>query len=131
MKTLSSSLEDYLEAIYILKEGKGFTRVSKIAKFLNVKMPSVNSALKILAKKGLIVHENYGYIFLTKKGRTEAKKIYSRHLILKRFLKDILGVSEKKAEIDACKIEHHISKESLNKLLNYIEKIIKNGSVSD
>ncbi len=131
MKTLSSSLEDYLEAIYILKKGKGFTRVSKIANFLNVKMPSVNSALKILAKKGFIIHENYGYIILTEKGKREAKKIYSRHLILKRFFKDVLGVNEKKAEIDACKIEHHISKESLKKLLNYIEKIIKDGSISD
>jgi len=129
MKTLTSSLEDYLEAIYILKKGKGFTRVSSIAKFLKVKMPSVNSALKILAKKGLIIHENYGYIVLTEKGKREAKKIYSRHIILKRFFKDVLGVSEKKAEIDACKIEHHISKESLKKLLNYIEKIIKNGSI--
>ncbi|MEN3045916.1 MAG: hypothetical protein ABDH49_02880 [Candidatus Hydrothermales bacterium] len=51
MKHLSSSLEDYLEAIYILKEKKGFARVSEIANFLNVSMSSVNSAIKTLAKK--------------------------------------------------------------------------------
>jgi len=124
MKTLSPSLEDYLEAIYILKEKKGFTRVSEIANFLKVKMPSVNSALKILVGKGLVVHETYGYVSLTDKGEKSAKKVYSRHLILKRFLKDVLGVDEKKAEQDACRIEHHISQESLEKLLKYIKKVI-------
>ncbi len=124
METLSPSLEDYLEAIYILKEKKGFTRVSEIADFLNVKMPSVNSALKILVEKGLVVHETYGYVSLTEKGEKKAKKVYSRHLILKKFFKDILGLDEKKAEEDACRIEHHISQESLEKLLKYIKKII-------
>lgn len=81
METLSPSLEDYLEAIYILKEKKGFTRVSEIADFLNVKMPSVNSALKILVEKGLVVHETYGYVSLTDEGEKNAKKVYSRHLI--------------------------------------------------
>lgn len=125
MKTLTPSLEDYLEAIYILKGKKGFTRVSEIADFLNVKMPSVNSALKILVDKGFVSHENYGYVALTNEGEKEARKIYSRHLILKKFLTNILGVDENIAEEDACKLEHHISQESLEKLLNYIERILK------
>lgn len=130
MKLLSSSLEDYIEAIYILKKDKGFARVSEIANFLNVKMSSVNSAIKILAKKNLVVHKNYGYISLTKLGEKEAKKVYSRHIILKKFFKEILGVNEKKAEIDACKIEHHISRETLNKLLKYIKRVIQNDTGS-
>ncbi len=128
MKVLSSSLEDYIEAIYILKKDKGFARVSEIANFLNVKMSSVNFALKTLSKRELIVHKSYGYIFLTQKGEKEAKKVYSRHIILKRFFKEILGVNEKKAEMDACKIEHHISRETLNKLLKYVKGVIENGA---
>ena len=128
MKVLSSSLEDYIEAIYILKKDKGFARVSEIANFLNVKMSSVNFALKTLSKKELIVHKNYGYIFLTKKGEREAKRVYSRHIILKRFFEEILGVNKRKAEIDACKIEHHISRETLNKLLKYIKGVMKDGT---
>ena len=132
MKTLSPSLEDYLEAIYLLKEKKGFTRVSEIADFLKVKMPSVNSALKILVDKGFVVHENYGYVTLTDDGEKEAKRVYLRHMILKKFFKDILGVSEQRAEEDACKVEHHISQESLEKLLKYIKKIMdKDVIISD
>lgn len=132
MKTLSPSLEDYLEAIYILKEKKGFTRVSEIAGFLNVKMPSVNSALKILVDKGFVSHKNYGYVTLTDKGEKEARKIYSRHIILKRFLTDVLGVEDNLAEEDACRLEHHISQKSLEKLLNYVEKILeKDVTITD
>ncbi len=132
MKTLSPSLEDYLEAIYLLKEKKGFTRVSEIADFLNVKMSSVNSALKTLLEKGLVIHETYGYVNLTDKGEENAKKVYSRHTILKRFFKEILELDEETAEKDACKIEHHISEKSLGKLLKYIKKVIKrDASISD
>jgi len=64
----TKSVEDYLEAIYIPSEEKGFARVKDIAKFLNVKLPSVTEVLKRLQEDRLIEHLPYGEVRLTEKG---------------------------------------------------------------
>ncbi|HDN97718.1 MAG TPA: metal-dependent transcriptional regulator, partial [bacterium] len=71
----------------------------------------------------LIVHEHYGYIELTSEGINKAKALYEKHLMLKKFLHQILGVDEKIAENDACKIEHYLSKETLERIIKFIDFI--------
>ncbi|MCM8804366.1 MAG: metal-dependent transcriptional regulator [Candidatus Omnitrophica bacterium] len=117
---LTKSLEDYLEAIKILTDIGKITRVKEISKFLNVKESSVVNALNILKEKGYIKQEKYGYIELTDLGNKEAKKILKKHKIVLRFLTDILRVSEKTAQNDACKIEHVISNETIKKIFEFL-----------
>ncbi len=124
-KVLSSSIEDYLETIYILKKSKKVVRLKDISKFLNVKMSSVHSALHVLKDKGMVVQEHYGYVELTKKGKLTAKKIYDKHNIIKKFLSNVLSIKESTAETDACKLEHFLSKESLNKLEHFFNSFVK------
>lgn len=120
---LSESMEDYVEAISQLEDKLKVVRVKNIARALKVKMPSVSSALGVLAKKGLVNYEKYDYVELTEQGQGVALQLRKRHDILKKFLKDILGVEENNAERDSCGMEHHISKDTINNIIKFIEYI--------
>jgi len=122
---LSASLEDYLEAIFEIDKTKKNVRVKDVARKLGVTMPSVNGALKNLEAKGLITHEKYEYIELTRLGVQQASRVASRHKMIFFFLRDILNVDEKTAQMDACKIEHVLSRNTVNKMTAYIELSLK------
>lgn len=117
---LSASLENYLEAIKMLCDKKGFARVKEISKKLNVEMPSVNSAIKRLKKKGLILYEKYGYIKLTHNGNITSEEIYSKHKKIKEFFEKVLNIDSKMAGEEACKIEHSISPNTLDRILSFL-----------
>ncbi len=120
---LSSSAEDYLEAIYLLEQSKKAVRVKDISRELDVSMPSVHQALHNLKEKKLIQHEHYGYVELTRKGRDTGRRINHRHNIIFKFFQSILNVPEEIAETEACRVEHYISDRTLEKLENFIEKV--------
>jgi len=120
---LSSSLEDYLEAIYNLQDEEGRSRITDISIELNVEKPSVNTAIKKLKNLNLVIHEKYGDIILTKRGIEEASRIKVKHDTILKFLNDILGIPRKEAERDACKIEHVISNNSFFRLSKFVDFI--------
>lgn len=107
MQILKSS-EDYLEAMLMMKERHGSIRSIDIAEELNVTKPSVSYATKRLRENGYITMDKDSLITLTDKGMEIAQRIYERHRLLTEFLL-YLGVDEKTAREDACKIEHDIS----------------------
>lgn len=117
---ISPNLENYIEVIHELIGEKGEARVKDVAEKKDVKMASVNSALKKLVVEDLIIHESYGLIKLTHKGKSLAEKLNKRHSIIKRFLKDVLKIKPKIAETDACAIEHLVHKETVQELGKYI-----------
>jgi DtxR family Mn-dependent transcriptional regulator len=125
---LSASIEDYLEAINILSATDSHTRVKDIALHLNVKMPSVNSALKILMENELIVHESYGHVELTKKGLEYAQEIYRRHKLISQFLQEVLGEPFEIADVDACRVEHVLSGETIENLAAFMRVIEENSN---
>ena len=116
-------MEDYVEAVLFCANAQGLARVSDIRDLLGVKTPSVTGAMKLLAENGYVVHEPYGGIKLTAKGRRAAEDVKKRHAILSRFLTQVLGVTPKPADMDACKMEHAVSKETLEKLHAYLHKM--------
>jgi DtxR family Mn-dependent transcriptional regulator len=120
---LGESQEDYLEAIFVLSNEKKPVRVKDIARRLNVSRPSVVAAVGVLAGKGLVRHEPYGGVELTLAGRTRAEAIYQRHLLLERFLHQVLGVSRAVARTDACRLEHSLSAETISRLARLVERI--------
>jgi len=123
MNSLSHCLEDYLEAVYIIGLKRKVVRVKEIAGFLNVKTPSVVDAVSKLQDKGLVVHEKYGYLNLTKKGQDSAKEIYRKHEEIYKFLNQFLGMGDDISEKDACGMEHYISKETLGKIIKLMEYV--------
>jgi len=120
---LTESAEDYLESIYVLSQKSKVVRVKDVAKQLGVKMSSVVVALKALSQKGLIEHEYYGYIDLTSSGEKIAQEIYHRHKLLFKFLHQTLGLEEEIASRDACRIEHYVSPETIERIVKFIEFI--------
>jgi DtxR family Mn-dependent transcriptional regulator len=112
---MSPSLEDYLKTIGMLAN-KGNVRVTDIALSLRVSKPSVLTALKALAKKGMVNHERYRFVSITSEGRRQFDVIWTRYTAALAFLQEILGVSDETAKKDACKMEHILSDETLKKL---------------
>lgn len=121
---ITSSLEEYLKTIYVLKNTEGQVRVTDISKKLNCSKPSVNRALNCLKEEGLILYETYGDIDITKEGIKVAKSTIKRYDILKLFLVEILGVDETIAQEEAKKMKHSVSEDTISKLENYIIKVL-------
>lgn len=121
---IKESAENYLETILMLKKRKGSVRSIDIANELCYSKPSVSIAMKNLRENGFVATED-GDIRLTEKGMEIALKIYERHTVISECLK-ALGVSEKTAAEDACRIEHVISEESFDALKKHAEIQIKN-----
>jgi len=120
---LTATQEDYLEAIFRVEMQRGKVRVKDIANLLNVKMPSVTSALQTLQGQGVIEHEKYGGVHFTAAGRKVARDIYRRHQVLREFLADILQLPAKAAEEQACEMEHALNPETLKRLLAMLDFI--------
>ena len=120
---LSQSMEDYLEAIALIKKQKGVARVKDIGRLMHVKTPSVTGAVNILSKEGLVVHERYGYVDLTPSGERLAHNIQKKHDTLIKFLTKILKIDPEIAAGDACKIEHSISQQTFEKLTKFIRSV--------
>lgn len=123
MGSMTQSLEDYLEAIHRLIELKGSACVSDVAALLDVKMPSVVKAIHELKSLELVTQEPYSSILLTVKGERLAKMVLARHKLLTSFLIK-LGVSPDTADMDACRMEHILSAETLDKIRTYTEQSV-------
>ncbi len=121
---IQKSSEDYLEAMLMLKEKKGYIRSIDVAQQLSVTKPSVSYATKRLRENGYITMDKDGLIGLTDSGMEIASKIYDRHRNLTAFLIK-LGVNEAQAMEDACKIEHDISQESFEAIKRHAAKAIE------
>lgn len=120
---LYQSAEDYLETILQLHAKHGAVRSIDIVNELGYSKPSVSVAMKKLRESGHITMDEAGFITLTSLGMEEASRVYTRHRILTRFLVS-LGVSEAVAAEDACRIEHHVSEETFEKIKEKTESVI-------
>ncbi|UTY23049.1 metal-dependent transcriptional regulator [Treponema denticola] len=121
--TITSSQEDYLERIYDLSLIDEHVRSIDVARALNVSRASVNKSLGGLKDEGYIEQEPYGTITLTKKGRAIAKEVRTRHNALRAFLTEVLKVDYEIADIDACEMEHAISKHTADRLYAYLKDL--------
>ena len=118
----NESSEDYLETILILGNRSSLVRAVDIAAEMGFKKPSVSVAMKNLRQKNLITVADNGDIRLTEDGHKIADKVYERHQLISSWLM-ILGVQEKTALHDACRIEHIISEESFEALKKAVHEL--------
>jgi Mn-dependent DtxR family transcriptional regulator len=115
------SAEDYLEAILMIQERKGYVRSIDIAEELQYSKASVSIAMKKLRENGYISVEPSGHLTLLEPGREIAERIYERHKVLTTLFEH-LGVSHETAVKDACKVEHDLSPETFLALKTFCEK---------
>lgn len=122
---LQESGEMYLETIYVLSKN-GVVRSLDVAEYMGFSKPSVSRAVGLLKQGGYLLMDKEGYLTLTESGLDVAKKIYERHTLLSKFLVR-LGVDEKTAAEDACKMEHGISDESFSAIKEHVRRNMKNA----
>lgn len=116
---IQESAENYLETILILQKRKGAVRAIDIVNELEYTKPSVSVAMKNLRENGYIIVSKEGHISLTSKGQEIAETMYERHTLISTWL-EALGVDQKTAVEDACRIEHVISAESFNAIKRHV-----------
>ena len=120
-KSLTASLEDYLEAIFHVAAEKGAARAKDISKRMKVNSSSVTGALRALADRGLVNYAPYDIVTLTPKGNRAAKDVIRRHEVLRDFFVKVLAVDEAEGEKGACKMEHAVPRNILERLVQYID----------
>lgn len=119
----STSREDYLVTILQLSSEKDFVRAIDIVRAMSFSKPSVSIAMGKLEEEKLIKIDQKGRISLSEEGYAIASKVYERHLKIAKLLVS-LGVSEKAAYEDACKLEHDFSDETWAIIKKHIENVI-------
>ncbi len=115
---LQESGEMYLETIFVLSRRSGAVRSIDVGEYMGYSKPSVSRAIGLLKNGGYVTVSDEGFLNLTESGLEVAEKIYERHRTLTEFLIRI-GVDEKTASEDACKIEHDISDISFAAIKKY------------
>lgn len=118
---LLESGEMYLETIYVLSQKSSSVRGIDIADHLGYSKPSVSRAVGLLRDEGLVKKDTEGYFKLTEAGEIMAKRIYERHTVLTTLF-IYLGVDEKTASEDACRIEHYISDKTFDAIKAHMKK---------
>ncbi len=127
VRQLSASLEDYLEAIYSLSAHGGNVHSKDIAESLGVSRASVTGALKLLAQRGLVHYRPYAAVRLTPAGQKAAGQVARKHRILKSFFENVLGIDAGVSQAAACKAEHALGPEVIDRLLYFVDFVNREG----
>lgn len=117
-------MEDYLEAVLVCSADEGHAHTKEIAESLNVRMASVTSAIQTLATQGLVHYERYGPVTLTTRGEKLAQSLFDRHQVLKRYMRDMLGLSEAVADANACRMEHVMDPEVVKRIATHLDFVL-------
>ena len=118
---IQESGEMYLKTIYVLSKKSSQVRAIDVGEYMGFSKPSVSRALGLLKEDGLLIKDENGFLKLTEAGTAIAERIYARHEVLSRLLIDI-GVDEKTAMDDACRVEHYISDTTFNAIKAHVGK---------
>ena len=117
---LSASLEDYLEAIYLIVAEKQAARVTDIARHKGVTTPSATAALQALAERALVNYAPYDIVTLTDEGARLARGVVRRHAALLELFERVLAVDPAEAENAACRMEHAMPREVLDRFVKFV-----------
>jgi Mn-dependent DtxR family transcriptional regulator len=119
---IQESGEMYLETILILSKEKKYVRSIDVCEYMGYSKPSISRAVSLLRNSGYVDMDDRGYLTLTDAGQAIAEKIYERHQVLSKILRS-LGVDDKAAAEDACRIEHVISDETFAAIKEHISQM--------
>jgi DtxR family Mn-dependent transcriptional regulator len=122
------TIEEYVEVIYLLEAKDGRAQTGRIASEMKVRPSSATEMLQKLQEEGLLRYETYSGANLTPAGQRLARDMRRRHGVIADFL-EMIGVERAIADADACQIEHHVSRESVEKLEKFVE--FAKGSLRD
>ena len=120
-RELSASHEHYLRALWEVRSQRGYARLSDVARELGVAPATLSVGLKPLEAKGLVSHDDHRFLILTQEGERIAREVHHRFAVMRAFLRDVLGIAEEQALIEACLIEHDVSAATTERLLDLVK----------
>jgi DtxR family Mn-dependent transcriptional regulator len=115
-RDLTAPVEDYLKAIYELEAASGAAGTNEIAAELGIAAPSVSGMLRRLASQGLVTHEPYRGVKLTRDGRRAALQTLRRHRVIEAYLTQALGYPWDRVHDEAERLEHAASNELIDRM---------------
>ncbi len=122
LEQISERMQDYLKTIASLSLAHGSATVSEIAKARGVRVPSASEAVGVLARHGLVQHENYASVDLTAAGWRAANEMLNRHELLVHLFSEILGLPPDVADKEACTLEHAVAGETLEHVADFVSR---------
>ncbi len=126
---LTQSAEDYLEAIGNISQKDGYALISDIAAELGVKKPSVTAAVRQLAQQGYVEYTPYSPVRLTDQGEKIANRTIRSHHTLHHFLRNVIGMTEERANSAACEIEHILTPKEIDRFGKLLKLIQDGGDI--
>lgn len=120
--SLSGVMEDYLQAVALLSLERGSALVGDVAARRGVRVPTASQAVSQLVARGLVVHQSYGAVELTELGWEVAWAVMDRHRLLVHFFRDVLGLGADLAETEACRLEHDLTDESMERIRRFVNR---------
>jgi len=128
----TSLREDYLEAILIHTGGHSHPPTAQdLSEALHIDKGEVSTDLRELADRGDLRLRNDGRIVLTDQGTATGKQIIKKHETLQSFLSEILGMDRSSASDEACRIEHAVSDETIERLGDYLRSPVIQPAAGD
>lgn len=128
-RELSASHEHYLRGIWEVRSRRGYARVSDVARELGVAPPTLSVGLKPLEARGLIAHDDQRFLVLTDRGERVAREVHHKFTVVHTFLRDVLGINDQGALVEACLIEHDVSATTTDRLLDLIKLMREDNEV--
>ncbi|MEQ8820027.1 MAG: metal-dependent transcriptional regulator [Sumerlaeia bacterium] len=127
---ITHSMAHYLMAIHDLLTRQGYARVTDVARELEITPGSASVSIRTLKDKGFVAEDHNRFLNLTVEGQRVAHSVRVANRSFVHFLVDVLGVDLDQAEIDSCKVEHLVSTETRQKLLNYLHFALSDDPVA-
>lgn len=118
---VTEAVENYLEAILLLREQQGDVRAADICAYMGYSRPTVSIAVKGMRQSAFIEVDEHNLISLTEEGEAIAKGVYDRHKTISSLLEH-LGVDKDTAAQDACKMEHDISDATFRAMQKFLRE---------
>ena len=127
---VTHSVAHHLAAVHDLKDHHGYARVSDVAKYLGITRGSASLTLKSLREKHYVQEDQNKHLSLSDKGHRIVHKVLEKRKVMETFLKDVLRIEKKQAEIDACKVEHLLSAEAGENLYHFVGFLLSDAPVA-
>ncbi len=126
---ITHSVAHHLAAINELTEEHGYARVSDVARHLDITRGSASLTLKALKEKQYVLEDQNKFLRLSDEGKRIVDRVRAKRAIVRKFLKDALHLDERRAEVDACKVEHLLSAETGEQLLHFVRYLLSDDPV--
>lgn len=121
IRDLTASHEHYLRAIFEVRSDLGYARLTDVARALDIAPSTLSVGLKPLEARGLLTHDDHRFLILTPEGERVAREVHHRFAVMRHFLSDILGVPPGDADTEACLLEHDVSPETTERVLDVLK----------